>query len=463
MNVVLINPSVQKVVESRYDRPVFPHLGLGYIASYLRSRGVACSVLDAKMEGLSLSGLLGRLKEIKPHLVGLTSMTHEIGNVHFVAKRIKESFPGAKIALGGVHATFLPLETLRDYPEFDFIVSGEGEETFFDLYNSLSCGKPGAGVIAGLSFLEDGTIKTNPSREKIHNLDGLPFPAWESFPLAKEYPVMTSRGCPFECIFCANPNGRVLRARSAESVVSEFEWVVNTFHPQRIVFWDEGLTFDRRRAESIFDSLIKKGLHKKVRWYAQTHVSSVDYLLCKKMKEAGCVSIGLGIESGNERILSRLRKKTSISKIEKAVKDAKRAGLPVEGYFIFGHPHETKETALDTLRFAVRLNPEYPVFGIMVPYPGTEVLRMAQEGEGDYRLLSRDWSDYNKQLGHALELTNLNRRQLELFQLKGYMYVFICNVRLISLARFFFRYRKEALAFLKKMLLRKDGHGPAAV
>jgi len=450
--VVLINPPVKKIVERRYDRPAFPHLGLAYVASYLISKQIRCRVIDAKLEAIDPDTIIKRLKSIDPGLIGITSMTHEIENAHFLAEEIKLHLPLVKIVVGGVHATVLPSDTLKEYPSFDFAIIGEGEETMFELARN---GGAHLDTINGLCYRRDGKIVMNAPREKIRNLDELPFPAWELFPVAKEYPIMTARGCPFNCIFCANPNGNVVRKRSARRIIDEFEMTVNRYNPKRIVFWDEALAIDRDRINEMLDLLIQKKLNRRVSWYAQTHVNTVDYPLFKKMKEAGCVHIGLGIESGNEKILDSLNKGITLAKIKSAVAAAKKAGLPVEGYFILGHPDETKKTALDTINLAVKLNPEYPVFGIMTPYPGTKVMHMAENNIGGYRLISHKWSDYNKQLGNALELRNLTRKELEYLQLRSYISVFILNFRIIGLINFAIKYRKEAVAFLNNFLFKK--------
>jgi len=454
MKTVLVNVPAEHIVETRYDQPDYPHPGLGYLAAYLLHKNKECSIVDAKLERLCLADFLDKLRQIGPDIVGFTAMTHEIEHAAYVASLVKEALPHCYTVVGGVHLTALPDETLRNFPGFDFGISGEGERVLWKLVDALQI-KGDLSNIKGIVFRKNGKICLNALQDKIENMDDLPFPAWEQFPRAREYPIMTGRGCPFDCIFCMNPNGKKVRFRSPGNVWEEFKLVVDKYRPKRIVFWDETFTLNNERINKILDRIISSSLNRKVRWYAQTHAACISYELLKKMRRAGCIKIGLGIESGNERILASLRKGITLREVIDSVSLAKKVGLPVEGYFILGHPNETFATAQDTIKFASRLNPEYPVFGIMVPYPGTEVWRMAKNGESGYKIVSLKWSDYNKQLGNALELANLNRHQLEYLQLRGYLSVFIVNLRLVSLAKFIFKYRREGLAFLKKILLGK--------
>jgi radical SAM superfamily enzyme YgiQ (UPF0313 family) len=451
MKVALVNPPPKKIVEVRYDAPSYPHIGLGYVAGYLESRGLDVSVVDSKLERLSLEDTVYRIVKESPQIVGLTAFTHEIDQAAKVASAIKSRLPGAVMGIGGIHATALPKDTLQRYSVFDVAFHGEGEITFHEFAVAVTHGRSWEGI-SGIAFRSGNTIAVNPPRDRLTNLDELPFPAWHKFPLAKEYHVITERGCPFSCNFCMRPNGTIVRKRSPESIIEELERVIHNYHPAWVLFCDETFTLDKERVYQILDIMIRRGLHRKIKWYVQTHVNTVDEPILKKMKEAGCYSVGFGIESGNPEILEKTKKGISLQKAVRAVELAKKVGLVTEGYFIIGHPNETPKTIKDTINFAARLNPHLAVFGIMVPYPGTEVYEMAQKGLGGYRVLSSNWSDYNKQIGNALEFTHLDRKRLELYQLRGYMQLYLRNGRFLDLLKFVIRYRNEGLAFLKKTI-----------
>jgi radical SAM superfamily enzyme YgiQ (UPF0313 family) len=169
------------------------------------------------------------------------------------------------------------------------------------------------------------------------------------------------------------------------------------------------------------------------------------------MAKAGCFEINFGIESGNQEILKRVGKDFALDEARKVIPMVKKAGIEVANLFILGHPGETRETIMDTINFAVELNSDRVAFGIMVPYPGTEVARMAANGEGGYRLLSQNWSDYNKYLGNALEIEGISRKELERLQAWGYLKFYLWNFRFIDLAKILIRRWREGVASLKRI------------
>src|SRR5439155_26065470 len=164
---------------------------------------------------------------------------------------------------------------------------------------------------------------------------------------------------------------------------------------------------------------------------------------------------GMGIETGDAEVLKATGKGSTPEMILKAGAAAKAAGLPIETYFILGHPNETLESMRRTIDLAVSLNPDTPIFGIMVPFPGTEVGRLAAAGEAGYRLRSTNWDDYDKQIGGALEFANLSRTRIERLQISAYIKVFLLNGRFVDFAKFCWRYRREGVVVLKKILLRR--------
>ncbi|MBI2266388.1 MAG: radical SAM protein [Armatimonadetes bacterium] len=449
MKVALINPPPRHFAEAEYDTPHYPHLGLGYLAAYLRSRNIPCEVMDAKLERASFETLLRKLKS-GLDLVGITAMTHEISQAASVANLIKEESPATVTVIGGVHATALPQLTLEQFPGFDIACAGEGEITFCEICEALEHDKDMCGI-GGIAYRSGKGIVLNEGREFFRNLDDLPFPAWDLFPKARIYPLVTARGCPFRCNFCMRVKGNDQRGRSPLNVIQELSLIAELY-PEEVWFCDETFTVDHDRAHGILDLMISTGLHRKIRWNAQTHANTVNLKLLEKMKEAGCKLVGVGIESGNREILKNTKKGTTLEKAAQAIEFARKAGLPTEAYFIFGHPYETRETAQDTIRFAARINPTFPVFGVMVPYPGTEIARIAGEGAGGYTRISSDWDDYNKQLGDALELSNLSRKDLKILQVIGYLTVFLRNFRIMDLLKFAWTYKKEGLSLLKNLL-----------
>lgn len=458
MRVLLINAPPHQIVERMYDTPEFTRLSLATLAGFIRPHGHTVACIDAKFERLNYDDVVARAKEFKPDLVGLTAFTNEVKPAARVAALIKQAIPGVKTILGGVHMTAIPERSMEEFGMFDFGGIGEGEQTLLDLINALE--KNGdLHTVDGLIWRDaahGGTVVKNKPRMDIGDQDSIPMPAWDLMPAGREYTVMTARGCPYSCQFCMNPNGRVVRKRSAKAFVDEIEWIVNHTNAERLFMCDEIFSVDMKRTHAILDDMIARGLNKRLKWFAQTHVNFVDEELFRKMKQAGAYMVGFGIETGDLDKLQYLNKGIrSWDKILQARNAAKRAKLAVEAYFIIGQPNETYASAKNTIRLATEVNPELPIFGIMVPYPGTEVANMAERGEGGFRIKSYDWDDYNKQIGDALEFKGLTRRQLEKLQLFGYLSVFVKNWRFMDLTRFVWRFRREGFVFLRKFLFKK--------
>ena len=433
MKVALVNPTLKESREKQYARMKEPHLGLAYLAASLEEKDITPVLIDAKFEGIGFGQVMGRLKSEQPDLIGLTAFTPEIEDAAHLAAEIKKELPHAPVVIGGAHVTALPEQALNEFPCFDFVVYGEGEITLHQLALALE-GKQEMEEIKGLAF-RNGGVQVNPPRDFIDQLDELPLPAWHLLPRSDYYPMETSRGCPFHCSFCCRVTGDKIRLRSPQSVVEEMEVVYSRFKPRHFTFSDETFGVNHRHANELLDLMIEKGIPRKVTWNITTRVDVVNLELMLKMKEAGCTSVGFGIESGNQAILNSVGKGITLEKAERAVMLAKQAKLRTNSFFILGHPYETKQTIHETLDFAARLNTTRVNFGIMVPYPGTEIAGMVERGEGNYRLLSRKWSDYGKQVGNVLELTNISRAELERLQLWGYLKFHLHNFNPAKLAR----------------------------
>lgn len=452
MRVALVNPPPFAIVEPWYDRPDFGRAGLAYLAAYLRQDATFdVNIIDAKFERAGFDEVLRRIVADRPDVVGLTAFTNEITPAAYMAALIKREFPETITVIGGVHVTALPSKTLEQFRSFDMGVVGEGEVTFAKLCQCLR-DRQSFTDVPGLVYRSCGEILSTGPRQRILDQDSVPFPAWDLMPRADTYFLMSLRGCPLNCVFCMNPNGRVARQRSVENVMEELEMVVNTYHPKDIWWADELFTIDRERTNRLLDAMIASNMGDRVRWWCQTHVRFVDEELFVKMKKAGVRLVGLGIETGDEEKLRALGKGTDLVMITKARAAARQAKVPISSFFVIGQPNETRASIQKTIAFAVKLDPEEPIFGVMVPYPGTEVSRLAAEGKGGYRLTSLDWDDYNKQIGGAMEFADLSRSQIEWLQIRAYVSVFLYNRRLVDFAKFVWHYRFGAWSMLKKAL-----------
>lgn len=459
LKVVLVNPPPFQVLEPDYDTPAFGRMGLAYLAGYLRQfAGFDVRIVDAKLERIGFDETVARALAAQPDVVGLGAFTCEIKPAAYVAQLVKAARPETTTVIGGVHLTAIPEHTLHEFPQFDVGVRGEGEVTFHELCDGIRRGLSGDALlgIAGLVLRTSNGIAATPSRDRIADQDTIPLPAWDLLPRASEYILMTQRGCPFNCLFCMNPNGRTARPRSVENFMGELLMILDRYRPTDIRFGDELFSVNMDRCHELLDAMIAAGVQRRVKWTAQTHVHFVDYPLLTKMKEAGAWRIGMGIETGDTEMLKKTGKGSTPEMILKAGEAARQAELPIETYFILGHPNETLASMTRTIDLAVRLNPQTPIFGVMVPFPGTEIGRLAAAGEGGYRLRSTNWDDYDKQLGGALEFADLTRNQIERLQIWAYTKVFLANGRYADFLKFCWRYRTAGMSLLMKILFRRS-------
>ena len=343
---------------------------------------------------------------------------------------------------------------MREFPRFDFLVTKEGEDTIVELASYFECNGIDISEIKGLVYRNNGEIKVNPEREWNLDLDRLPFPAWDMYPRIRRtaFPLLASRGCPYSCLFCMRVLGKKQRRRSPENVVNEMEWLVNNFTPLEIYYEDETFGIDKKWAFEICDEIQRRELQKRVKWTANIRANLVTEEFLAKIKESGCYSVGFGVESGNEKILEVIKKRITLKQVKEVVKMCKKIKLEVRTYFILGHPNETLKTAVDTIKFAAKLNPSYAVFGIMVPYPKTGIAEMIERNEGGYRPISKNWSDFDKHVGNALELENLSRRKLEMLQMIGYLFFYLRNLRFYDLLKFIKTRKAEIYSMINKFL-----------
>lgn len=452
MKVSLINPPAQRIIEYG-DEPEHPHLGLAYVAGALlnNENGFSPQVIDARYEGISLSVVMDRLKEFNPRIVGITAMTHMINDAHMVATRVKERNPETIIVIGGPHVTALPKLTLKEFPNFDIGIIGEGEITFPELIKSIEDTKyeTNFSEIKGIVYRKAGKIIENRHREWIKNLDTLPFPAWYLFPRASWYPIMVQRGCPGRCNFCLRVLGDPIRHRSPENVIEELKMLVENYKIKKFSFV-ENFGLNRKKSEKILDLIIQQ--MPALKWKTSIRVDRMNEDFVKKMREAGCEEVGFGVESGDPIILKKTKKGTTIEKAIKASELAKKYGLKTVGFFIIGHPNETHKSVEKTIDLIVKMNCDLVAIGLMVPYPGTKIYDMATSGEGGYKLISSNWSDFNKHLGNSLELENLSRKQMERYQLIGYLKLYIYNLRFTDMIKTAYANRRLAFSLIKKII-----------
>lgn len=438
-----------------------PALGISYLSSYLTKNKIKNKIFDAYFFSWSQEETVANVAKYKPDLIGISSMTHEIVAANKLASLFKKRVPDIPIAIGGCHITALPSQTLKEFPNFTYGIYGEGEKTLLELANYLEKNKKRKiSSIKGLVYRDkQERVVVNEVRERLtsEELDALPHPAFHFYykngakSLAGKddvYVMMSSRGCPYNCVFCMQVLGRQVRRRTPEGIVAEIEYATSHFGAHTVQFYDEIFLFNDETCFKTLDLIIQKKLHKKMRWFGLTRVNMVDKELIQKAKESGCFRLEMGLESGSNKILKKIRKQITVEQAEKAVNIIKNEGILTDVNYILGHPGETKKTLKQTVDLAVRLNTTTIAMGIMVPYPGTEVYKMVHEGKGGYRLLSKDWSTYDKYGGKALEIKSIPLAELEKWQRKALLYFYLKNYRLWELLKFIIGYRRVIASLL---------------
>jgi anaerobic magnesium-protoporphyrin IX monomethyl ester cyclase len=448
-SVVLLNPPADVVREPLHDTPRHPAIGIAYVGGYLwRETGIRPHVIDGKLGRRAVRQVIKEITALRPRVLGISAMTHMIMTSGEIAREVKVASPETVVVVGGFHASFLPERTLQEFPDFDLIVVGEGEIAFTKLVRAILEDESCDGI-PGVAFRRHGEIRVNGRGEIPDHLDKSGIPAWELFPkedldrYATLYPVMSQRGCPFNCNFCSRPYGRDLRTRSVEHVVGEMKRNVSQFGAREMTFYDETFTVDKQYIMDLCASMVETGLSRVVKWTSMVHANTITPDLLASMREAGCQYLAFGVESGDDDIIKAMKKGITKERILLAATMIRKSRIPWGSYFILGHPHETKESCMATIDLAVRLNANVTCFGIMVPYPGTEVWEMAIRGQAGYKIISDRWEDFNKQIGNALELENLSRKTLERLQLEGYLKVYLYNWRFRELFQILVQHRKR--------------------
>ncbi|GMT42988.1 MAG: B12-binding domain-containing radical SAM protein [bacterium] len=375
------------------------------------------------------SDILTELGNFKPDFVGLYSTAfgwkRAIQAASDIRKLLKEN---VHITVGGPYPIAGKEKCLEDSKDIDTVVTGEGERTVVEMLERLSSGKNLSGV-QGVIYRENGTIVKNPDRPLIEDLDSVPFPSRELLGDSKLYVpapamyrrqpvalVMTSRGCDRRCLYCfqidkkRESGTRGIRFRSVENVMKEIELCMDQGYKE-IKFIDDTLAADYDRAMELAKAI--KASKFDFTWFVSACVNQVDEPLLRAFKEAGCWAILFGAESGVQKNLNTLRKGIKIEHTRSAVKAAKKVGLKVSTPFIFGIPGETYEEAMQTIDFAIELDPDVANFHSLTPFPGAELYDNVEK----YGTMTGDLSDCSYQGAAFIPYTMTREQILELRQI----------------------------------------------
>ena len=422
MKICLIYPIWQP---SFYENEIgchWPPIGIAYIAAYLRKHRHEVTLIErrsliGKRYALSQDEMLNKLtieklQTIKPDYVGITATTPLILDAYETARVVKKYNKNISVIVGGCHPTALPETTLNECPEIDVVVIGEGELTMLDLVS----GKPYK-TINGIAYREANKIILTPRRGFHQNLDDFPFPARDLFDknkyfqndsylirgyLVKGTGILAARGCPFRCNFCqsgqlaVSGTGNYMRFHSPEYVIEQIQQLIKDFGLNGILFTEDLFSAKKENVSKICELMLKNKINNEIKWAANLRVDTVEKDLLDLMKGAGCVQVVYGCESGSQRTLNRMKKKTTVEKNHKAIQLAKQSGLEVEVNMIVGTPDETKDDFLETIDFLKKAKPHRVNRGKFYPLPGTPFYEeLKQNGKlKDMKIWSDLWDLY---------------------------------------------------------------------
>lgn len=434
MNIALIFPRVKYGEHS-------PPLGLGYLGAVLEQKKHTVSIIDLTFEK-NFEFLKEQLKQLKPDLVGITCQTTFADDAFYAAKIVKSFFPDTLLVLGGPHPTIMPEKTLEQSGA-DVVVIGEGENTLLELVEKIQK-KGDLAEVKGIFYRDDNDqiLSTEP-REFIEDLDTIPFPARNLFDSRYfEFPEITmisSRGCPYNCSFC-QPTlkklfGNKVRLRTPENVMSELEMILLEYHGKIVRFHDDTFTWDRQWITKLLSLIIDSTLY--FSWNCKSRIDVLDKELIVMLKDAGCMRLDLGVESGSNRLLDCvLNKGITVEKIKEIFKLCEQAGMPTLAFIMVGSPTETPKDILDT----INLLDEIPFDGLHVslftPFPGTSIFDYASEND---MISAKSWSEYDFYSNVSMKLEHFTADQIKCIKE---------TIQIGAVAVNIFRKEKGALKFM---------------
>jgi anaerobic magnesium-protoporphyrin IX monomethyl ester cyclase len=394
-HVTLVNPTAP--INAAMHMP-FALLGLGYLAAVLEKNEYQVDVIDCQLLKLSLEDFRSEISKRQPNIVGVTSSTLTYQSALKLVKIVKEACPECITIAGGPHVTFWDDKALEECPELDIVVRREGEITMLEIVQKIEEDKSYDDVL-GTTLRKEGKIVKNPDRSYIEDLDGLPFPARHLWPMERlrEYEdilyLATSRGCVYWCEFCTTVrmHGRKYRMRSPKNVVDELEFLHKTYGAKKFTFCDDAFTVDQPRTEALCSEILQRGL--KIEWNCGTRVDMITKELLAKMKEAGCITVWFGVESGTQQVLDAMKKGISPELTIKVLGWVRELGLKPVPNVILGFPGETKKSAWKTIKFIEKIAPdEVGFYNVATPFPGTPMYDIVKE-KGWLRVTDFDMYD----------------------------------------------------------------------
>ena len=467
IDVLLIHPP--STIADRYGKEdmgefggdLIP-LGIASLAGFLREKGYGVAVLDCPTLRIDADKVYEIIVNKDPAIIGFSTTTYSLARAVEIGKKIRNKLPNKLTVVGGSHANVAGIETANQYDIFDIISYGlDGEYIMHQIVNEYSIKKFDRDSflqdfvmlekIKGIIYKKNNVVIKNLPTEIINDLDELPLPARDLFPMERYIPVphhykklpltnmLVIRGCPYFCTFC-DQAGTKTRRRSPQKVIDEIKHCVEKYGVKEISFWDDTLSYHKKWMKEFLDLLMKADLD--ICWSCFAAVNTVDEEILKLMSKAGCWNIFYGYETGVEVLAKNMlthRKNRDFEKMKQVAQWTKNAGIEVIGSFVIGLPGETPELARQTVQNAIELDPDYAQFAIACPYPGTQLAKEIKQGKWG-KFVSNELEEYTTEsvtwlpsgYSNVKELENMQRYAFRKFYLRP-SYIFKRILKLRSL------------------------------
>lgn len=385
-----------------------PPLGVALLSSLLRLHGYEVLLKDMLVEEIGPIEMKAIIEEFKPDIIGVSASFSEcIDNAYKMIRFVKKHYNEIPVIAGGVHSTFNPEEVLSNGA--DYVILGEGESTTIKLLEYFKSGKNNKVLqnITGIAYKDNDVIVMNKEKNTVEDLECLPFPSRSDLKLdryATPISLITSRGCPGDCVYCASRAffGKKYRMRNAESVFSEVYYLFKEYKSDAslidtyMAIFDDTFTVNKKRLRKFCEYMIKTGLNKALVWKCESRIDVLDEEIIKLLSDSGCIALHMGMESANQAVIDSLNKHIKISNAENILQLLKKYKIRPLCSFIIGNHSDTHETLIQTIKFIEHICDQYDAKVAVspnTPLPGTELFNDPEKY--GINIKSTKWSDYS--------------------------------------------------------------------
>ena len=425
MRVLIINPpwpgkgygtrSQNRIIKHRSDKFLQYPIFLAYAAAQLTTAGHDVVYIDAVIQDLDMPRTLAAAKAAAPDVVFMETTTPSSAADYENLTAIKDA-TGAVIVAGGPHVTYFHKDALVQCPAIDVVIRHEFDTKIAAVVSAY----PDLEEITGITYRDGAAIRDNGDGAVADDLDRIPYPDRETIPwhwyLEAWYSrrpfmnMMTARGCPYHCAFCLWPQsmyGHRQRFRSLDNVFGEIHQLVDRYGLKEVNIDDGTFTTSKKRVITFCQRLRDEGL--RLVWTCNGRVDTIDDEMLAEMRASGCKMIRLGVESGSQDVLDKIKKGLTLAQIEDGVARVKRHGIQALGGFMFGFPYDTRQSVEETIAFAKKLSPDQVQFSINMCYPGTSLYEYAV---GNDLLLAKDFKEFDMTFGPVVKTVDMTREEL---------------------------------------------------